>query len=83
MAGEAVTGTGAVSEREPRSKARAGGRRRRGEEGRGRKCCDGPENALSDAPSERVRPRHGEGAGRGALWAGPAAWSLRGWRRGA
>lgn len=69
-------GTGAVGECEPRSKARAGGRRSRREEGekRGRKCCDGPEDALSDVPSGRARPRHGEGAGRGAFGAGPAAW---------
>ena len=33
MAGEAVTGTGAVGEREPRNRARGGGQNGRGEEG--------------------------------------------------
>ena len=73
MAGEAVTGTGAAGEREPRNRARAGGQNGRGEEGEaGRR---GPARAETGQTMRSPRGL-GEalgGAGRGALGAGSTA----------
>ena len=56
MAGEAVTGTGAVGEREPRNRARGGGQNGRGEEGEaGNRQEEGPASALSSAGGEGLR----------------------------
>ena len=61
MAGEAVTGTGAVGEREPRNRARGGGQNGRGEEGEA-----GRRGAASAETGQTMHSRRGLGeAGRG------------------
>ena len=60
MAGEAVTGTGAVGEREPRNRARGGGQNGRGEEGEA-----GRRGAASAETGQTMHSQRGLGHARG------------------
>ena len=65
MAGEAVTGTGAVGEREPRNRARGGGQNGRGEEGEA-----GRRGAASAETGQTMHSRRGLGEARGGAGRG-------------